>query len=218
LLHGSCTTNLGWRGQYSDQATGLGFESCQSQTTFFLSKTSLPVLEPPYLLFHGLWEKRPLCEANHSPPSSAEVKNEWSYTSTPPTCLHDVDRNNFTLLCRYIKGKYVYKLLSVLTEFCSVKAYGYKKVEFHALLNSALNGGEWLPSRSSLFTQGKKAPGAHCVGDSVGPIVSLGAVVMRVALILPPHFQLVACLRFQELVLPLLNTSSTRAGNRTPIP
>jgi hypothetical protein len=29
-------------------------------------------------------------EADHSPPSSAEVKNTWSYTSHPPTCLHVV--------------------------------------------------------------------------------------------------------------------------------
>jgi hypothetical protein len=28
--------------------------------------------------------KQPGCEADHSPPSSAEVKNAWSYTSTPP--------------------------------------------------------------------------------------------------------------------------------------
>jgi hypothetical protein len=27
--------------------------------------------------------KRPGCETGHSPPSSAEVKNTWSYTSTP---------------------------------------------------------------------------------------------------------------------------------------
>jgi hypothetical protein len=30
------------------------------------------------------------CEANHSPPSSPEVKNVWSYTSNPPICLHGV--------------------------------------------------------------------------------------------------------------------------------
>jgi hypothetical protein len=29
-------------------------------------------------------------EAEHSPPSSAEVKHVWSYTSTPPACLHGV--------------------------------------------------------------------------------------------------------------------------------
>jgi hypothetical protein len=27
--------------------------------------------------------KRPVREADHSPPFSVEVKNEWSYTSTP---------------------------------------------------------------------------------------------------------------------------------------
>jgi hypothetical protein len=30
------------------------------------------------------WVKRPGREADHSPPSSVEVKNAWSYTSTPP--------------------------------------------------------------------------------------------------------------------------------------
>jgi hypothetical protein len=28
--------------------------------------------------------KRPVREADKSPPSNVEVKNEWSYTSTPP--------------------------------------------------------------------------------------------------------------------------------------
>jgi hypothetical protein len=38
-------------------------------------------------------------EADHSPPSSVEFKNAWSYTSTPPIRLHAVvlkDRDNFT--------------------------------------------------------------------------------------------------------------------------
>jgi hypothetical protein len=34
--------------------------------------------------------KRPELEANRSPPSSAEVKNAWSYISTPPMRLHGV--------------------------------------------------------------------------------------------------------------------------------
>jgi hypothetical protein len=33
---------------------------------------------------------RPGREADHSPPSSAEVKNAWRYTSAPPVCLHGV--------------------------------------------------------------------------------------------------------------------------------
>jgi hypothetical protein len=55
---------------------------------------------------------RPVREANHLPPSDAEVKNAWSYTSTPRILIHDVvlgqtgyllklfylvkQRNNFT--------------------------------------------------------------------------------------------------------------------------
>jgi len=34
--------------------------------------------------------KQPGREADHSPPSSAEVKDAWSYTSTPPIRLNGV--------------------------------------------------------------------------------------------------------------------------------
>jgi len=33
-------------------------------------------------------------EAEHSPPSSAQVKNEWGYISTPPLGLHAVYRDS----------------------------------------------------------------------------------------------------------------------------
>jgi hypothetical protein len=36
------------------------------------------------------WVKRPVHEADHPSPFSDEVKNEWSYTSTPPIRLHGV--------------------------------------------------------------------------------------------------------------------------------
>jgi hypothetical protein len=42
--------------------------------------------------------KRPGCEAGHSPPSSAEVKKEWSYTSTPTMCHHGEYREKFTFM------------------------------------------------------------------------------------------------------------------------
>ena len=35
-------------------------------------------------------------DVDHSPPTTAKVKNEWSYISTPPDWLHDVYRENFT--------------------------------------------------------------------------------------------------------------------------
>ena len=39
--------------------------------------------------------KRPRSDAGYSCPSREEVKNEWRYTSSPPKCLHGVDRDNF---------------------------------------------------------------------------------------------------------------------------
>jgi hypothetical protein len=43
--------------------------------------------------------KRPEIEINRPPPSCGTVKNEWSYTSAPPTCFRDVDRDEFTFRC-----------------------------------------------------------------------------------------------------------------------
>jgi hypothetical protein len=37
-------------------------------------------------------------EVGHSSPSSAKVKNEWSFTFTSAVCLYGVDRENFTFL------------------------------------------------------------------------------------------------------------------------
>jgi hypothetical protein len=67
---------------------GLGFDSrrglgiCLFTTT---SRTALRPTQPPIQWVPGvlsLGVKRPGREAKHWPPSSAEVKNEWSYTST----------------------------------------------------------------------------------------------------------------------------------------
>jgi hypothetical protein len=57
------------------------------------SRTALGPTQPPIQWVPGalsLEVKRQGLEADHSPPCSAEVKNEWGYTSTPPVRLHDV--------------------------------------------------------------------------------------------------------------------------------
>jgi hypothetical protein len=72
---------------------------------------------PPSLLSNGYWGggfslgvKRPGREADHSPPSSAEVKNAWNYTSTLTDyvfmawCLVK-HRDNFTLTFTVLKIK-----------------------------------------------------------------------------------------------------------------
>jgi len=43
----------------------------------------------------GYW---PGYEVDHSSLSNAEVKDKWYCTSTPPICLHTVERRNFTFI------------------------------------------------------------------------------------------------------------------------
>jgi hypothetical protein len=57
------------------------------------SRLALGPTQPPIQWVPGalsLGVKRPEREADHSPPSSAEVKNAWSYTTTLPIRLHGV--------------------------------------------------------------------------------------------------------------------------------
>jgi hypothetical protein len=42
--------------------------------------------------------KQPGRDVTHPPLYSAEVKNDWSYTSTPPICLYAVDKSNLTFI------------------------------------------------------------------------------------------------------------------------
>jgi hypothetical protein len=65
----------------------------RSKKFFYCRKLSDRLWGPNNFLFNGYWElfprgggvvKRTGREADHSPPSSAEVENEWSYTSTAP--------------------------------------------------------------------------------------------------------------------------------------
>jgi hypothetical protein len=73
-----------------------GFDFRQGLGIFLFTTASRPALgptQPPIQWVPGavsLGIKRPGCEADHTPPSSAEVKNAWSYTSTLPVRLHGV--------------------------------------------------------------------------------------------------------------------------------
>jgi len=68
----------------------LGLESHLGEEIIFFSKTALTIsgAKPAYSGAPSLLVAvRPGCEADHSPPSIDEVKNEWSCTSAPPVCL-----------------------------------------------------------------------------------------------------------------------------------
>jgi hypothetical protein len=83
------------------QAVKLWLRSQERQEIFLASETSRPTLEPmqpPFnwasVFFPGI--KQLELEGNHSSPSNAEVKTEWSCTSAVPIHLHGVDRDSFT--------------------------------------------------------------------------------------------------------------------------
>jgi hypothetical protein len=68
-----------------------GFDSWLAMMGIFLfstaSRPALGVTQPPIEWIPGILPpavKRPGLEADNSPPSSVEIKNTWSYTSTPP--------------------------------------------------------------------------------------------------------------------------------------
>jgi hypothetical protein len=72
----------------------LGFDSPQGPGIFLfttVSRTALGPILPPIQWVLGalsLRVKRPGRTADHLPSSNVEVKNAWSYTSTPPIRLH----------------------------------------------------------------------------------------------------------------------------------
>jgi hypothetical protein len=68
---------------------GVGVPSPGRVKNFLFSMSSRPALEstqPPIQWVPGAlspWVERPGREADHSPPTSAEVNEMWIYTSTP---------------------------------------------------------------------------------------------------------------------------------------
>jgi hypothetical protein len=72
-----------------------------------LGPAQTPIQRVPGAL--SLAVKRPELEAYHSPPSSVEVKNSWSCTSTPPVRLHGVVLSQSTgtsLLLLYLTSNF----------------------------------------------------------------------------------------------------------------
>jgi hypothetical protein len=71
-----------------DSRRGLGIFLFTTVSRTALGPTQSSIRWVPGPLSLGV--KRSGREADHSPPSSAEVKNAWSYTSTPSLRLHGV--------------------------------------------------------------------------------------------------------------------------------
>jgi hypothetical protein len=74
---------------------------------YLFSKTPRPGLGTTKLSIQGVQEalssgvKWPVREADHSPPFSVEVKNEWSFTLTPSTRLFTFTKSDW--FCRTLR-------------------------------------------------------------------------------------------------------------------
>jgi hypothetical protein len=109
----------------------LGFDSRRGLGTFLFttaSRTALGPTQPPIQWVRGslsLGVKRPGCEADHSPPPSAEVKNAWSYTSIPQYA--------FMVWCsvkaqdKFTLNMHVYTHYDVFTCICILYARTHKR-------------------------------------------------------------------------------------------
>jgi len=69
--------------------------------------------------------KGPGRDAHHLSASTAEVKNEWSYTAFPPVRLHGADRDNFTssTFPHIVKSR-----ITILNSNWYLSAVGYREV------------------------------------------------------------------------------------------
>jgi hypothetical protein len=108
IIFKSRDSSVGIELGYGQDNRGLRFDSRRGLEIFLFttaSRTALGHTQPsiqgkPGALSLGV--KRPGREVDHSPPSGAEVKNAWSYTSTPQYVFMAwwsvKYRNNFTVL------------------------------------------------------------------------------------------------------------------------
>jgi hypothetical protein len=54
---------------------------------------------------------------------SAEVKNEWSYTTAPPMCIHSVVRNSFTFCYIYVYALWIFWRITFSSTYVASKVW-----------------------------------------------------------------------------------------------
>ena len=104
--------------RYNDEVTGWTVRDSNAGVNkkfCFTPKFPYRIWGSTSLLFHGYgWSfpevERPGCEYDHLPPSSTEVKNKWSYTSSPTICFHNLDRYSIAYATFYCDSMIVGEL------------------------------------------------------------------------------------------------------------
>jgi hypothetical protein len=91
----NCDNSVQWPGYRMNDTNIFTFPI--RETDFSLSQNDQTGCGPHPVLFIGslsLGINRPEREINHSPPSNADLKSEWSHIHQSPICVHTVCREN----------------------------------------------------------------------------------------------------------------------------
>jgi hypothetical protein len=157
--------------------TKRGFESRQELRIFLFttrSRLALGPTQPPIQWLQmalSLEVKRSRREADHSHPSSDEVKKcmeLYIYSPTASSWRGAPSSTTGTTL------PFTFFLLLPLDE-----EVWRSRLELHAFVTSTLGEGEWSALRSSHCNSRERVPGHHWIGCWVGPRAGLDAVAKR---------------------------------------
>ena len=89
----------------------------------------------PEIISPGIkWPER---QVDHSPPSGAEVRNEWSYTSTPLLYLNGVERENITSYFTLISSWMQFVFVSVVSKHLNFATFA-EFYSFHIVVLSCI--------------------------------------------------------------------------------
>jgi len=123
---------------------GPGFQ--YRQEIFLFSGKSKPVLGPSLPPMKWVPGSFPGRNVDHSPPSTAEVKNKWNYTSPPPIWVYGVYRAIFTFTAN--------RRFPEALQFGCLKQLGQQCVrsEQHEQAGRTLSSGVWVCSQFVLAT------------------------------------------------------------------
>ena len=128
ILHSTGYCGIRADSYYNVGLCTLGLSICKSRAgDYMTSKAFRPAMgpiQPPTQWGQGLFPegKRQGCEADHSSPSSAKVKNTWTQTSAPPYAFNACTRINFTLQNTFASHTLVFLLCFIHSSFYLVTA------------------------------------------------------------------------------------------------
>ena len=104
--------------------------------------------------------KRSVRDVEHSPPSSAEVMNEWSSITVHPTHLYDVDRDSVTFTFTFTQS-FVFGIMIVLLYFLVSNRHGRHATKGRTDVDVAT----FISAKRWVFLKGMSVTAGRASGD-----------------------------------------------------